>query len=119
MALNFALTTLKYCAALDTGALDPLGWDAARMMLSSVICDSDKLQVFKSVVRLDAISVVHLLAKPKASSKVRFHNEIVFKAIRAASGVDPDIAAAELIAPPAPIPIPLSGAAPTGVGASV
>ena len=111
MALNFALTTLKYCAALDTDALGPLGWDAARMMLSSVICDSDKLQVFKSVVRLDAISVVHLFARLKASSKVRLHNEIVFKAICAASSVDPDIAAPKSVTTASPISVSLSCAA--------
>ena len=93
MALSFALTTLKYCTAFNTGAINPFGLHAAWMMLSNVICDSDKLQVFKSVVRLDAISVVHVLVRRKASSNVLFHNEIVFKAICTTSCVDSDVAA--------------------------
>jgi len=73
------------------------------MMVGSVSLHSDKLQVVKSVVRLDAVAMVDLLARSQASSQMRLHDETMFKAILATADVDSDVAAAEFVATASPV----------------
>jgi hypothetical protein len=117
MALSFWATALESASAFETSALDPLGWDTARSMESGVIRDSNKLQVFKSVVRLDAISVVHVLTTSQASANMLLHDEIMLKAILAAADVDADVSASKLVAAAGPVAVLASGTSPVGIAA--
>ncbi len=51
------------------------------MMLSGVICDSENLKVFKSIVVLDFVSMVDMLPSLKASSNMRFHDDTMLKLV--------------------------------------
>ena len=51
------------------------------MMVLGVLVDSKQFKVLKSVVRLDAVSVVNMLSCSKRPSKVRSHDNAVLKVV--------------------------------------
>lgn len=62
MAINFDRAPLKRLATNQAFDDAPSSFVAAPMMVAGVILDGDEFKIFKSVVRLDAISVVNVFA---------------------------------------------------------
>ena len=50
-------------------------------MLAGVICDSENLKVFQSIVVLDFVPVVNVLPPLQFSSKVRLHDDTMLKLV--------------------------------------
>lgn len=57
-------------------------------MLSCVSFNAKQFKVLKTVVVLDAVSVVNVLARPETSAKVASHNETVLKGVSLAVAND-------------------------------
>src|SRR5574343_943070 len=63
------------------------------MMLAGVIRDAEEFKVCKSVIRLDAIAVVNVLARSEHSAKVRRHDDTMLK-LEAVADTDGDVSIA-------------------------
>ena len=81
MLCNNDSDALKWLSAVEAFALNPPGRLHALMMLAGVICDSENLKVFKSIVVLDFVSMVDVLPLFQLSSKVRLHDDTMLKLV--------------------------------------
>ena len=106
MFCNNDSEALQNLSAVEAFATNPPGKLLARMMLAGVICDREKLKVRKSIVVLDAVPVMHVLAASEPSPQVPSHDDAMLKLERVADSnsdvpIGPDKAARVLVTSPA------------------